>query len=216
MNITDEMLFEAAPEAAERWLSALPDRDACGGHTFSPAFEGKMRPLLRRRRRAWKGLVLLAAALAALVFGVYANRPEDYRVLVSQQEGVVTYRVRPEDSGLLLEPRQMTPGWLPEGFFLEYASSEKGRFVARYCREPDKSSPGFTLTQWCGESSNCALVGDYNVESVRVDGEEAVFVSSEKKDFGVLLWTAGANGFELSARGMELEELIKIAEYLEW
>lgn len=128
----------------------------------------------------------------------------------------MTYRVRPEGGGLLQEPRQMTPGWLPEGFFLEYASSEKGRFVARYCQETGRSIPSFTLTQWCGESSNCALVGDYSVENVRVDGEEAVFIRSEKGRLGVLLWTAGSDGFELSARGVELEELIRIAEHLEW
>ena len=29
MNITDEMLYAAAPEAAERWLDTLPKREDC-------------------------------------------------------------------------------------------------------------------------------------------------------------------------------------------
>ena len=47
MKLTEEMLYEAAPEAAERFLSALPNRAACA-HEFSPAFERKMETLLRR------------------------------------------------------------------------------------------------------------------------------------------------------------------------
>ena len=54
MNITDEMLYAAAPEAAERWLDTLPGREDCG-HDFSLTFEASMAPILRRRRkRRWK------------------------------------------------------------------------------------------------------------------------------------------------------------------
>ena len=54
MNITDEMLYAAAPEAAERWLDTLPGREDCG-HNFSLTFEASMASLLRRRRkRRWR------------------------------------------------------------------------------------------------------------------------------------------------------------------
>ena len=90
MNITDEMLYAAAPEAAERWLDTLPKREDCG-HDFSLTFEASMSALLRRRRkRRWKTLTLLAAviaALGALLVGVGAERKDDYRVYAAQEEG---------------------------------------------------------------------------------------------------------------------------------
>ena len=62
MRITDEMLYEAAPEAAERYLGALPGREACA-HVFSPDFEERMRVLAPRRKKGtlWKRALLLAA-----------------------------------------------------------------------------------------------------------------------------------------------------------
>ena len=55
MMISEEALYAAAPEAAEKFLSALPDREDCV-HDFSPDFEARMATLLRRqrRRRHWR------------------------------------------------------------------------------------------------------------------------------------------------------------------
>ena len=40
MMISEEALYAAAPEAAEKFLSALPDREDCV-HDFSPDFEAR-------------------------------------------------------------------------------------------------------------------------------------------------------------------------------
>ena len=62
MMISEEALYAAAPEAAEKFLSALPDREDCV-HDFSPDFEARMATLLRRqrRRRHWRALLAAAA-----------------------------------------------------------------------------------------------------------------------------------------------------------
>ena len=67
MMISEEALYAAAPEAAEKFLSALPDREDCV-HDFSPDFEARMATLLRRqrRRRHWRALLAAAAVLGAL------------------------------------------------------------------------------------------------------------------------------------------------------
>ena len=104
MNITDEMLYAAAPEAAERWLDTLPGREDCG-HNFSLTFEASMASLLRRRRkRRWKTLALLAAVVgvlaALLASGAVAERPDNYRVYAAQEDGLVSYSARPKDTGV--------------------------------------------------------------------------------------------------------------------
>ena len=63
MRITEEMLYETAPAAAERYLEALPGREACA-HVFSPDFEERMRLLAPgRKKKLLKRVVLEAACL---------------------------------------------------------------------------------------------------------------------------------------------------------
>ena len=97
MRITDEMLYEAAPEAAERYLGALPGREACA-HVFSPDFEERMRVLAPRRKKGtlWKRALLLAAVIALLGTAVRAGQPEDYHVRAAAREGILTYSARPQ------------------------------------------------------------------------------------------------------------------------
>ncbi len=58
MMIPEEDLYAAAPEAAEKFLSALPDQAECV-HDFSPDFETRMELLLhrQRRRRPWRTVI---------------------------------------------------------------------------------------------------------------------------------------------------------------
>ena len=98
MTITEEMLYAAAPEAAERFLDTLPDREGCQV-SFSAAFEGEMDRLLhRRRRRPWRGLLLAAAVLGALTVGlsVGAGSQPGCQIYWSESDGVLQYSVRME------------------------------------------------------------------------------------------------------------------------
>ena len=78
MMISEEALYAAAPEAAEKFLSALPDREDCV-HDFSPDFEERTLQKLAAMRHAsekeqnkmsmnrTKKITLLAAAAVALL-----------------------------------------------------------------------------------------------------------------------------------------------------
>lgn len=51
MRITDEMLYESAPKAAQLWLDSFPPESDIPQHKFSRRFERKMRKLVRDQRR---------------------------------------------------------------------------------------------------------------------------------------------------------------------
>ncbi len=99
MMISEEALYAAAPEAAEKFLSALPDREDCV-HDFSPDFEARMATLLRRqrRRRHWRALLAAAAVLGALAAGlsVGAGDRTDCQIYWSQTDGELRYVIRLE------------------------------------------------------------------------------------------------------------------------
>lgn len=221
MNITDEMLYAAAPEAAERWLDTLPGREDCG-HGFSLTFEASMAPVLRRRRkRRWKTLALLAAVIAALAallaFGAGAERPDNYRVYAAQEDGMVSYSARPKDTGVDLPFRPLIPGWAPEGFILDKdQSTVQGHAVFFYRSQEDPDHRYFYVEQWHGQEQNGLFAGNFTLEDVEVDGEEAILIYNPDTTLSRLLWTQGADVFLLCAKGLEREDLFQIAENMKW
>ncbi len=218
MNITDEMLYAAAPEAAERWLDTLPKREDCG-HDFSLTFEASMSALMRRRRkRRWKTLALLAAVIAALgallASGAVAERPDNYRVYAAQEDGLVSYSARPKDT---LPFRPLTPGWTPEGFDLDKdRSTVQGHAVFSYHSQEDPDHRYFQVEQWHGQEQNGLFAGNFTLEDAEVDGEDAVLIYNPDTSLSRLLWTQGADVFLLSAKGLEREDLFQIAENMKW
>ena len=217
MNITDEMLYAAAPEAAERWLNTLPGREDCG-HDFSLTFEASMAALLRRRRRKrWKTLALLAAviaALTALLVGVGAERKDDYRVYAAQDDGFVTYVIRPREDPFSHGPHRMTPGWLPESYVVEESVDLDLGFRTRYVHSGNETKY-ITLYQRCAGDDAGTLLGDYEIEDVQVDGKDALLLS-ETGGERLLLWSNGPNVYKLFSGSLEKEDLLHIANNLKW
>lgn len=217
MNITDEMLSAAAPEAAERWLSTLPGREDCG-HDFSLTFEASMAALLQRRRRRWKTLALLAAVIgvlaALLASGAVASRPDDYRVYAAQEEGFVAYRALPKEDGSAQPLHHLTLGWVPESFSQTHASVQEDCADIRYSHQTE--SRGFSLSQWHRREISGTLMGNYQMETVQVDGNDAIFFYTPEKSITCLLWTQGTDAFVLYANNLEQDDLFRIAENLKW
>ena len=120
MMISEEALYAAAPEAAEKFLSALPDREDCV-HDFSPDFAARMATLLRRqrRRRHWRALLAAAAVLGALAAGlsVGAGDRTDCQIYWSQTDGELRYVIRLEHTTTRpFQDAQLR--CVPEGFIL--------------------------------------------------------------------------------------------------
>lgn len=123
--ISDEAIRTAMQEYEQAYLASLPDDTSCE-HPFSPAFERKMRPLLRKPAA---GLRVLAACLLLVVtLSVSLLLVSSPRVQASNL-GWFSY---PQRSGSFLYTFRGVPasdsepvyslGWVPDGY----------RFFARY------------------------------------------------------------------------------------
>ena len=202
MMISEEALYAAAPEAAEKFLSALPDREDCV-HDFSPDFEARMATLLRRqrRRRHWRA--------------VGAGDRTDCQIYWSQTDGELRYVIRLEHTTTRpFQDAQLR--CVPEGFILVRSSTSeiRGERSLAYRRGEDAS---FTLMQTQGED----LVGSKGTacqgSEVEVNGRLGLLVEEEtdstEKD---LLWTDGPYIFALHGKGLSAEELLEIARNVTW
>ena len=191
MMISEEALYAAAPEAAEKFLSALPDREDCV-HDFSPDFEARMATLLRRQRRR-----------------------RHCQIYWSQTDGELRYVIRLEHATTRpFQDAQLR--CVPEGFILVRGSTSeiRGERSLAYRRGADAS---FTLMQTQGED----LVGSKGTacqgSEVEVNGRLGLLVEEEtdstEKD---LLWTDGPYIFALHGKGLSAEELLEIARNVTW
>lgn len=219
MKITDEMLYAAAPEAAERYLSALPGRADCA-HAFSPDFEERMRLLLprRKRKRLWKRALLLAAVIALLGTAVYANQPEDYRVRATARDGILTYSARPQEDIVPQQFHRITMGWIPEGYTLWSESELEADTVYSSTSYRTEDYQYVALRQWMGQEYSETLMGEYRWEGITVRGCEGIFIdAAEDSHRYTLLWAEGPYVLQLTADGsLDRETFLKIAENLEW
>ena len=217
MTISDEALYAAATEAAEKFLSTLPDRADCV-HDFSPDFEARMEPLLRRqrRRRPWRALLAVAAVLGALAAGlsVGAGDRTDCQIYWSQTGGELRYVVRLEYA--TTQPFQAAQlEEVPEDFALVRESVNEGTATCyqTYQRGEDAS---FTLKQTQGED----LVGSKGTacqgSEVDVNGRLGLLVEETDSTEKDLLWTDGPYIFALYGKGLSTEELLEIARGVTW
>lgn len=219
MTITDEMLYEAAPQAAERFLDTLPDRADCV-HPFSPAFEQRMAPLLKpsRRRRPWRAPLAAAAAVAVICaltvgLGVGADNISDCQLYWSQADGVLQYAVRLEhETSRPFCPVELT--YVPQGFALE-SSGMNGE--SEYCAAYRSGEDGFfQIRQRAGEEYTGMFSGDYQGSEVEINGRLGMLAEKADGVERMLLWTDGPYILTIYADGVAQEELLCIAEKITW
>lgn len=224
MDLTEQMLYEAAEDAAARFLDTLPDREACA-HDFSPEFEARMDALLRQKkrgrglRRRWRQALVLAAVLCALAAGVTAGaqRKHSYQMLWSNKDGVVSYSIRVvPDSFTAFRP--LKPGYLPEGFVLEKEYLWEGTEVSQYeAAYHDGTDRRVVFKQSVRRELSGILSGDYETKEVSV-GDASAMLCRDKSGGCTLIWVDGPNILELGLYGKDSseEELLRIAENLHY
>ena len=217
MMIPEEDLYAAAPEAAEKFLSALPDQAECV-HDFSPDFETRMELLLhrQRRRRPWRALLAAAAVIGALAAGlsVGAGDRTNCQIYWSQTNGELRYVIRLEH--VTTQPFQDAQlDYVPEGFTLVRGGTNeiRGERSLIY-RKGEEAS--FTLRQTRGED----LVGSKGTacqgSEVEVNGRPGLLAEETGSTEKDLLWTDGPYIFALYGKGLSAEELLRIAEGVTW
>lgn len=214
MIITEEMLYAAAPEAAERFLDTLPDREGCQV-SFSAAFEGEMDRLLhRRRRRPWRGLLLAAAVLGALTVGlsVGAGSQPDCQIYWSESDGVLQYAVRIEQEST--RPFSLAElGEVPEGF-AQVRQVQDGETAQTVYRAEDGRS--ISLRQVCAQEYNGVFTGAYTAQEAEVGDRLGMLAQSADGSIMELLWTDGPYILTLHTTGLSQEEVLAIAQDITW
>ena len=214
MTITEEMLYAAAPEAAERFLDTLPDREGCQV-SFSAAFEGEMDRLLhRRRRRPWRGLLLAAAVLGALTVGlsVGAGSQPDCQIYWSESDGVLQYSVRIEQEST--RPFALAElEAVPEGF-AQVRQVQEGETAQTVYRAEDGRS--ISLRQVCAQEYNGVFTGAYTAQEAEVGDRLGMLAQSADGSIMELLWTDGPYILTLHTTGLSQEEVLAIAQDITW
>ena len=214
MIITEEMLYAAAPEAAERFLDTLPDREGCQV-SFSAAFEGEMDRLLhRRRRRPWRGLLLAAAVLGALTVGlsVGAGSQPDCQIYWSESDGVLQYAVRVQQEST--RPFALAElEAVPEGF-AQVRQVQEGETAQTVYRAEDGRS--ISLRQVCAQEYNGVFTGAYTAQEAEVGDRLGMLAQSADGSIMDLLWTDGPYILTLHTTGLSQEEVLAIAQDITW
>nr|WP_326216376.1 DUF4367 domain-containing protein [uncultured Oscillibacter sp.] len=214
MIITEEMLYAAAPEAAERFLDTLPDREGCQV-SFSAAFEGEMDRLLhRRRRRPWRGLLLAAAVLGALTVGlsVGAGSQPDCQIYWSESDGVLQYSVRMEQEST--RPFALAElEAVPDGF-AQVRQVQEGETAQTVYRAEDGRS--ISLRQVCAQEYNGVFTGAYTAREAEVGDRLGMLAQSADGSIMELLWTDGPYILTLHTTGLSQEEVLAIAQDITW
>lgn len=214
MTITEEMLYAAAPEAAERFLDTLPDREGCQV-SFSAAFEGEMDRLLhRRRRRPWRGLLLAAAVLGALTVGlsVGAGSQPDCQIYWSESDGVLQYSVRMEQEST--RPFALAElEAVPDGF-AQVRQVQEGETAQTVYRAEDGRS--ISLRQVCAQEYNGVFTGAYTAQEAEVGDRLGMLAQSAAGSIMELLWTDGPYILTLHTTGLSQEEVLAIAQDITW
>lgn len=219
MTITDEMLYEAAPQAAERFLGLLPERGACT-HLFSWRFEMNMRPLLQGRTKArqWGRILLIAAVLAALLcMSAGAIREAIFRMFRSEtEESGTQYAFRTMDELGPFRPMKLT--YLPDGYGQTDEYQRETEVFTRYILTFENAEDGeFWVEQQMTDRLTMGFgdMRDYTLEHPVINGVEAELYYNEEAGDTLMLWTAGEYIMEIRGT-LSKEETVKVAENITW
>ncbi|MDY3984871.1 DUF4367 domain-containing protein [Dysosmobacter sp.] len=217
MTITDEMLYESAPKAAELFLNTLPGREDCA-HAFSQGFERKMRSLLTGVKAPawrWKRTLLIAALVAALLAaGAAALRGSVFRIFRAETAEGTRYAYRAGEKPEGFQPAVL--GYVPKGYAETDTYRKESETWTRYVwTYQDGEGGSFRVVQHMTDTLTIDLGPEYTLEGHPViNGTEAELYVRETGEETLLLWTDGPYVLEVAGTP-EKEEIIKIAEQID-
>lgn len=220
--ISDAALKEAAFAVDQAMQDALPKPEECD-HVFSPAFEKKMRKLIRKANHPVAYKVLNRAACALLVLVLSASllltfHPKARAAVVDwikEKMGDFYHYFAPEKASEpeaeAATPEDYCLGWLPEGYTLLF-SNTTDRKTEAYVNDA-----GQILQFQCVYSSSGSLAvggGEYTEKQVMIGNLQAeIYLAKDNSRGNGIIWSAN-NGNILLCISAQLGEadLIKMAE----
>ena len=222
---TDGELQEAARKVRQAMLESLPEEDKVPHH-FSPAFQEKMGPLLKKaqrmeRTRTWKRRTAAAVLVFLLGTGAWLAGDSGARAAVLSwvrevYENSVLYRFFNQGAGLDSLPA-LRPSWLPEGYQKADEITEDTAQLVVY-QHPDQHSPSI-IFDYCLMSADIQTEllwpeSEYESISMQVGSCPAQFYRAQDDSMtNNLVWFDEDGGlmFTLSA-SLDLDVMLHIAE----
>lgn len=224
MKITDEMLYQHAPEARDLWLNTLPNDADIPEHKFSRRFERKIKRLVREQRRSprtnkiIRGLRRVAAIILVVgilsfsgLMTVEAYRERVIEVVVQVFHDLTNYRFVPEERSTAqsVELPEITFQYIPDGM-KQVKDTVSNKF--RYILYESKDGDFFELTQ--------AVIDECRAYEKILDTEgsvteeffigDAEAISSTKNGVTIILWVKG-NALYTLCGTIDLLELKAVA-----
>ena len=220
MNL-EELLYENAPLARDAMLAALPAPEECR-HEFSPAFQRKMRALLRRQAHPLRHRVLRSAAavfLAAIV-GSAAWLAVDVRARTAFFQWVeefyethIVYRFQ----GVPAEEEAAgvyRPAWVPEGYEAIDVWEQPNNVMVLY-----ENEDGSYMNFFYGpiQEGVAQVVNDSDIarkEPVDIHGVPGEFyLAADPAVSNTLIWSDEDIGMSFTISGfLEKEDMLHMAE----
>ena len=218
-------LKAALQEACLMELEDIPSEEELSTDdtlTFSPAFEKKMKKLIRRTDHPIRYRVVQAAAcflLAALLGGtVLAISPEARAAFVGWVREVYetwfVYRFEGESNNVISET-QYRPTWLPEGYSQTLVPELDDQVNVLYTDD----AGDIILFAYSNRASSLYLFPQGETESFKVmvkDISADFYVDKDPTEANLLVWESPENDLIYwIAANLSMDDMIKIAKSVE-
>ena len=218
---TEKELKEAAAQAVDAMLQAMPSPSACD-HAFSPEFISRMEPLIQRgrtaskKKRVWPRVAAVIAAVL-LSLGTWLTVDVEAREVLfgwvkEAYEWCVNYRFFSKEPATAIAPYE--PSWIPEGFSLTYTSDQELGGVLVYSNK----KTGQTLVFGYDKMSDSVVIGfggDLSQhETLTVQGLHADFYhAAGDSTANNLIWFDESAGVVFTITGdVEKDVILHMAE----
>lgn len=221
--VFDNKLKQALEIYQEKQLSALPSQKELENfHTFSSAFEQKMRKLIRSQKKPYYmmintvgkrvAIVVIVAlmTITTTVFSVKALRDDvlNFFIEIYEKFSIVFFDDdhTPDTSIVMKIDKVYTPEYLPDGFI--QTSKIVSDVIVRYEYSDEKNNKLFFEQMIL--SSKVAIDTEHrNSKKIDIAGNTGIYFND--KEYNNLLWNDGTYAFNLIST-IDKEEMIKVAE----
>ncbi len=218
---TEKELKEAAAQAVDAMLQAMPSPSACD-HAFSPEFAARMEPLIQQGRRAAKKRRLwprVAAVIAAVLLslGTWLTVDVEAREILfgwmkEAYKWCVNYRFFSKEPATAIAPYE--PSWIPEGFTLTHTSDHELGGTQVYSNEKTGQILVFEY-DLMSDSMVIGFAGDLSQhETLTVQGLHAEFYhAAGDSNANNLIWFDESAGVVFTITGdVEKDVILHMAE----
>lgn len=219
--ITDELLRQAAQEAAMRYVDNLPDVGR-GYHNYSKGFQRKIKkliaksrhPMIYRNRKRIAGIILFILLGSSLVMLPNEKIQAALKQWIeSIMNGYTSYRYE-GDLESVENGASYSLGWVPDGtMFLERIESDN--YV--YHMYVDANGHILCFAYYLGNNAGELFLDTqgYRCEMEEIDGKMAeIYISSDSQKSNGIVWNDGVVLFQISGF-LDRDALIQMVKKIE-